>query len=420
MAEPNDRLCRARERVESANETGAALSRQELAELVNAWVYENTTPSRVVALDANYIGKLERGVIRWPQDPDVRAGFRSSLGVNTDAELGFRRPRRSQSAVVDVDVELTMPAQPTTVPSIIGMVEVTQIRNVAKAFADMGARAGGRLIRDAMFAQLRYCSELLNSRCSDKIRSELFSAVGYLAGVTAFLEIDTYARDDERRLFRFSLHCAKEAGDWNLRAMVLSEMARQATWRGDPRTGLAVTEQAMERADRLSATERARLHAARAHALARLSRVQETATAVGMADEEFSRSQPVDDPPHVYYYDATHYMGDIGNALWDTAMTGHFVTEARHRLTASVRGPAVHACRERALSQAKLASLIMAIGDPHEAAMIGEHAVAAAATVRSRRVGENLQDLRRLAKPHIAVPEVAELYQLIGTTVVAP
>ncbi|MGH4025111.1 MAG: hypothetical protein ACRDRV_11080 [Pseudonocardiaceae bacterium] len=61
--------CGARERVESPYSSGDCLSRQELAELVNAWVFERT--GRVLELDANYVGKLEQGRIRWPQD---RAG----------------------------------------------------------------------------------------------------------------------------------------------------------------------------------------------------------------------------------------------------------------------------------------------------------------------------------------------------------
>ncbi len=42
VAEPNDQLRGARERVESPNVGGDHLSRQELAELVNAWVFEHT------------------------------------------------------------------------------------------------------------------------------------------------------------------------------------------------------------------------------------------------------------------------------------------------------------------------------------------------------------------------------------------
>jgi hypothetical protein len=40
------------------------LSRQELAELVNAYIWERH--DEVVQASANYIGQLERGKIRWP------------------------------------------------------------------------------------------------------------------------------------------------------------------------------------------------------------------------------------------------------------------------------------------------------------------------------------------------------------------
>jgi transcriptional regulator with XRE-family HTH domain len=86
VAEPNDRLRAARERVESPLATGLSLSREELADLVNQQVF--TTSRRVIDLTANYIGKLERGQIRWPQ-ADYRSGLRVVLGVDTDAELGF-------------------------------------------------------------------------------------------------------------------------------------------------------------------------------------------------------------------------------------------------------------------------------------------------------------------------------------------
>jgi hypothetical protein len=67
------------------------LSRAELADAVNSWVFRRT--GRVVQLSGNYIGKLERGIFRWP-NADYRAGLRAVLGVATDAELGFRPAER--------------------------------------------------------------------------------------------------------------------------------------------------------------------------------------------------------------------------------------------------------------------------------------------------------------------------------------
>ena len=71
---------------------GACLSRVELAEAVNGWLYRHT--GRVGALDGNYIARLERGAVRRP-GRDYRAGFRAVLGATDDAELGFVVPSRS-------------------------------------------------------------------------------------------------------------------------------------------------------------------------------------------------------------------------------------------------------------------------------------------------------------------------------------
>lgn len=440
MGEPNDHLRRARERVESPNATGEPLSRQELAELVNAWVYEHTAPPQVIGIDANYVGQLERGKIRWPQDPDRRSGFRAVLGAATDAELGFRRPRRARSIVRDVDrqqfiratlgatvatagssfasTNLIEPTQPTPVPLVVGYSEVAEVRNVARAFYSWDALYGGGVVREAVVGQLRYCVELLNARCSDRVRANLFSAVGYLAHVTGFMAFDAYAHNDARRMFRFALQCVEESGDWQLRAKILSSMARQAIWCGDPDTGLTFTELAMVRADRLTATERAMLHAGRARALAKLGRIQETASAVGAADEEFNYTRPANDPDYMRYYDAAQHAGDTGHALWDVALLGHFTTEARHRLSTAATGHGEQFARARTMSQIKLASLGMATGDPCEAAAVGGRALEAVSTIRSRRAADDMRDLRRFAEPHEKLPTVAELVHRIGTVVV--
>jgi hypothetical protein len=65
------------------------------------------------------------------------------------------------------------------VPSVIGMTEVAEVRAAATAFGSWDALYGGGLVREAVTAQLRYCVELLNARCTEKVRAEMFSAVGY-------------------------------------------------------------------------------------------------------------------------------------------------------------------------------------------------------------------------------------------------
>jgi hypothetical protein len=83
-ASSNDLLRTARERTASPQTPGETLSRQELAEQVNRWIF--THEERVTDLDGNYIGKLERGIIRWPQ-ATYRNALRAVLGVDQDRSI---------------------------------------------------------------------------------------------------------------------------------------------------------------------------------------------------------------------------------------------------------------------------------------------------------------------------------------------
>jgi hypothetical protein len=237
--------------------------------------------------------------------------------------------------------------------------------------------------------------------------------VGYLGGVCGFMAFDAYAHDDARRMFAFGLSCAEESGDWHLRAKLLSHMARQAIWCGDPDTGLTNTELALVRADRLTGTERAMLHTARARALGKLVRTQETLTAVGRADEAFAQSNPQEDPPWMAYYDHAQHHGDTGHALFDLAIRAARKTEAAPRLAVAVRGHGDAYVRSRAISGTKLATLLMATGDPLEATATGHRALDDAGRLRSRRAADDLRELHRFAGAHVALPGVADLQDRI-------
>ena len=86
--EPNRELRAAREARPSVRVPGTPLGRPELAELVAAEVYRQT--GREVPVDAHYVAKLERGVIRWPS-ASYRTALAAVLGVD-EATLGFRSP----------------------------------------------------------------------------------------------------------------------------------------------------------------------------------------------------------------------------------------------------------------------------------------------------------------------------------------
>ncbi len=86
-AEPNVKFRTARESTPSPTTPGYSMSRAELAEAVNEYVW-HTTQKRYTALDPQAIGRYERGEIQWPTAV-YRTAFRTVLGAQTDSDLGF-------------------------------------------------------------------------------------------------------------------------------------------------------------------------------------------------------------------------------------------------------------------------------------------------------------------------------------------
>ncbi|MCP2256493.1 hypothetical protein LX15_000176 [Streptoalloteichus tenebrarius] len=429
---PNDHLRRARERRESQRYPGHPLSRAELAEAVNAWIYENRN-RRVAALDAHYVAKLERGEIRCPQD-DYRAGLRAVLDVATDQELGFQPRHRSAPppppappAAVPIPSgpsahppalgELIRPVASLPTPGAVGRREITEIRSVERMYRAWDATHGSGLLRSTIAEHLRYANELLKARCPEPLREELYSAVGGLVHAAAFFAFDAGSYEEAERLFRAAAHYAELGGDWHLRAKVLCSLARTSFWRGDPDSGLTWIEYAMVRADRLTHTERAMLTAVRSRALALLGRVQDTIRAVGEADEYIGQSNPADDPPWAAYYDAAEHAGETGHALADLARHGHRADEAAARLREAILHHGPEYARARAFCQLRLARLTLAVGDPREAVLLGEQGLTSATTIRSHRITTVLLTLGQAAERHRAIPEVAALRDAVAEAV---
>jgi len=303
----NDQLRAARHRTESPSQPGECLSRQELAELANAYIWDHH--QKRVETDGNYLGKLERGVIRWP-GRYYREALRAILGVSADSQLGFSNPRRAvlklapiegDQFIHDLDTSpvalspassLPGSGEPTPAPARVRATDIEQIHTAAQVFASWDHSYGGGPIRDAVLAQLHSTVGLLKATCPSQLCEQLHSAVGYLAHTCAFIAFDAYAHHDARRIFRFALASAEKVGNWHLRAKILSSMARQAIWTGRPDEGLTYAEHALVRADRLTATEQAMLHTARGRALAKMGRVRDTLIAVGTADDHFAHADP--------------------------------------------------------------------------------------------------------------------------------
>jgi transcriptional regulator with XRE-family HTH domain len=206
LSAANEELRAARERTASLAYPDVCLSREELAELANAWIWDHH--EKMVALSANYIGQLERGKIRWPGKL-YREALRAIFSVSTDAALGFVNSPRAVVKLDNVDrrqaiqttlglgalavEELLEISDPTPVPNRIGATDVEQIRTATRVFDSWSRTYGGGLAREAVMGQLRWSGRLLDVTCPDPLRPELFSAVGDLAEVAGYTAQDANA-----------------------------------------------------------------------------------------------------------------------------------------------------------------------------------------------------------------------------------
>jgi transcriptional regulator with XRE-family HTH domain len=402
------------------------LSRQELAELVNTWVWDHH--DKVVEHSANWVGQLESGKIRWPGRVS-REALRAILGVTSDAALGFVNARSARAAMKLDNVDrqrfirntgalgagvlvlgplaaLLEDTEPTPIPQRVGATEIEQTRTATRVFESWGSTYGGEVVRAAVMGQLRWSADLLEAICPERLRPALFSAVGDLAAVAGYIAEDAGAHEQAGRVYRVALACVDKAGDWLLRAEVLSSMAKQAIRAGRPDDGLTLAEQGLVRSDRLTVAGRSMLHTDRGRALAKMRRINETLTAVGTADDHFAHFTSDNEPPFLARHNPARHALLAGQPLADLAILGRDPAEATDRLTAAAAGHDDYP-RTRAICLTKLASLTMATGDPIQAATIGHTALDAAGTLRSRRVTEDLRELARYAAPHQHLDDVA-------------
>jgi hypothetical protein len=304
--------------------------------------------------------------------------------------------------------------EPTPIPARIGATEIEQIRSATQVFESWSRAYGGGVARDAVMGQLRWSAGLLEATCPARLRPELYSAVGYLADLAGFMAVDAGAHEQARRVYRFALACAEQAKNWNLCAEILSSMAKQEIWTGQPDEGLTLAGQGLIRPDRLTAIGRSLLHTDQARALAKMRRTSETLTAIGTADDHFAHATPADESPYMPYYSDARHAQLTGQALFDLALLDRDPGEATNRLEAAAAGQPDHpGCR--AICLAKLASLTMVTGDPLQAASIGHEALDNADVIRSRRAAEELRELSRHAAAHQHLDEIAHLRHRIAT-----
>ncbi|MFE3473851.1 helix-turn-helix domain-containing protein [Streptomyces bacillaris] len=352
------------------------------------------------------LGRDEPTLRVGSQEPVIRRSFLQIGGLAAIAPLKF--------------TDVFAPAE-LSLPTYVNPSHVDQVLAVATSISGMDNElGGGGVVRDVAARAMQWSAGLLQAQFPEHLRTDLFAAVSRLGIVVGASAFDAYHHDEASQTFRFAADCAEEAGDWHLRAKTYSFLARQAVWIGAPDDGLTYAEKGLVRSDRLSATEQAMLHTAKARAFGKMGNVRDTMAAIGAADEAFTRARPAEDSPWMAYYDEAQHAGDTAHALFDLAiLAGQDPGRAARRFGTAVNGHTDAYKRSRAISRTKLASLLMAKGDPHQAAVLGHDALNEVGRLTSRRAADDLRQLGRFASKHRTIQEASALRDRIAATVSA-
>lgn len=323
------------------------------------------------------------------------------------------------AAIAPIDLSQAFAPPALTLPEAIGLGTIEEVGAVATVISGLDNKlGGGGMVSDIASPAMQWAAGLLHVRCAEYLRADLFAAVSRLGIVVGASAFDAYRHAYATHAFAFAADCAEEAGDWHLRAKAYSFLARQAVWIGKPDDGLTYAEKGLVRADRITATERAMLHTARARAFGKMGNVRECLAAVGQADEAFEEARPDEDPPWMAYYDEAQHNGDTAHGLFDLVVgEGQAPGRAARRFDTAVRGHSEAFKRSRVISRTKLASLIMATGDPRQAAAIGHKALDEVGRLTSRRAADDLRQLGAFAAKHPRVQEAVDLRERIAATV---
>ncbi|WP_328726998.1 helix-turn-helix transcriptional regulator [Streptomyces sp. NBC_00259] len=148
----------------------------------------------------------------------------------------------------------------------------------------------------------------------------LHSVAADLAHCAAWLRFDADRHAAAQRHWQAAVHAAHQAGDRDLAAVALSDLAYQATWLSRPADAIQVLEHARSRTR--SPAARSLLDVRRARACAVLQDHQATQHALTSAETELNRSCSRDTPPVVSWMSMADVNADAGRCWLDLGDPG--------------------------------------------------------------------------------------------------
>lgn len=411
---------------------GRAMTRAELAELVAEHVWEHHGVE--APIDRKYLGRLERGEVRWP-NARYRHAMRDILGAASDQELGFRSANAARSAKelesVNRRTFFWTAACGSFVlagrDSLFDAVDLQDIRSAGEADGvitslerlerEDAVHGGGALLPAAIGLYNRVTarrSDVVTSPQQDgtlsKLQGELGAWVGWLAYDSGELFV-------ARRFLNDTIVHARMEDLPELEVRAMSYLVLLLNRTGEHRSALHCAESGQRIAARRTTPRvRSLLHMRAAAAHAALQDRPAFEASVAAAQAEFDRVDGADDPLWARFVTESEVRGLRGDAL--TVLGDH--AGAAREFAAIAEHPDPRFRRNSAYYSAKLASALLDQGDITEASERALAILPEASDLHSTRVVSILDQIKNRVGPHQqSVPAARTYLQTYGTALTA-
>lgn len=466
-AQPNDLLRTARERSPSRLAPGDCMSRGELAEAVNAYLWDAT--GEHYELDAHAVARYERGAVRWP-GAQYRSALRQVLGADADSELGFwpkqsnasvpdhsrseqalhkgpwgrdritavadnvigddlgstRRQALAAAAAVLAGSALTEPLQqwltpltesaPTARGSALSMAEAEAWEQIAERMRDWSDSVNAALARKAVVAQLSELIGRLQEVADGPPTNRAHLSASLLADTAASMSWDAGLHRMAQRYYVLAVQLAKLGADEAAAAGSLAALARQCYDLGHTRDGLEIVQLA-QYGTRHTASPRlsAMLATREAWAYAQRGDVQAFYRVANSAEDQFAVGAGDDEPRAVRHFDSAEMYGVIGARYRD--LSQHYPKQARKAQdyigrALQLREPT--RLRNRAFDLIGLARAHLVTHEPERAGELVQQAISDGRPWAGGRVGTKLRQFDEEAASFASVSEIRESRQAIN------
>lgn len=300
---------------------------------------------------------------------------------------------------------LTAPAEPINVERPSDPAEVHSIRDITSLFRRLDNQWGGGHTRSTVVQYLATeLPPLLHGRHADGIEAELMSAIAELTHLAGWMAYDLELHGLAQRYLIQALRQTRAAGDIALGAEILSGMAQQAIYVGQPHEAVDLARAAGFGARKASLpTLISETLITEARALAKLRDHKPALHNVAAAERALDSAEPDAVPPWLRYFDEAYLSAQLGHCLRDL---GDLSAAERHAHR-SLR-MATGYTRGRTFNLTLLAGIHVKQGELEHAAVVGNQALDSAVSVKSERARHRLHDLFTALLPYAGQPAVSE------------